>query len=121
MLFRSTSAATNGAIDAANYSHITVQISGNLDTAKCTIQGTNAIASTPSTWSATASNVTLLDTSTGFIPWYPLSDLVGNALSALGSGEIERTSELPRFIRPYVSGVTGGNEVNVYIVQYGDP
>lgn len=62
-----------------------------------------------------AATVTIQGSNDG-VNWAQLSDVVGNALSLTTSKPIRRTDDIPRYVRPLISGGDGTTNLTVICV-----
>ena len=92
-----TSSTTNGAETAAGLPDKTVYVTGTFNTGVVTMEGSN-------------------NTATG--PYINCVDPQGNAIAFSADG-MEAILENPQFIRPRVSGATGGTDVDVIMISRG--
>ena len=92
---------TNGAETAAGLPDKTVYVTGTFNSGVVTMEGSN-------------------NTATG--PYADCVDPQGNAISfasGAAAGQQEAILENPQFIRPRVSGTTGGTDVDVILISRG--
>ncbi len=88
---------TNGAESAPGLPDKTVYVTGTFDSGRVTMEGSN-------------------NTATG--PYVDCVDPQGNAIEFAADGQ-EAILENPQFIRPRVSGTTGGTDVDVILISRG--
>lgn len=93
-----SSGDTVGAHSGADLSDKTVQAEGTFNSGVITMFGSN-------------------NTTTG--PWAPLVDPQGNVIALSSATQIETILENPLYIKPLVSGATGGTTVNVHLLSRG--
>ena len=89
---------TVGAQGGAALPDKTVYITGTMNSAVVTIKGSN-------------------NTATG--PYVPLVDPQGNSIAFTATTQIETILENPLHIKPFVSGATGGTDVDVIMISRG--
>lgn len=94
-----SSGDTVGAQTGARLPDKTIYVTGTMGSANVTIQGSN-------------------NTATG--PYVTLVDPQGTAIIFTATTQIETILENPQFIKPVVSGATGGTDVTVIMISRGN-
>ncbi len=92
------SSDTVGAQNGAGLPDKTIFITGTMNSAVVTIKGSN-------------------NTATG--PYAPLVVPQGNSIAFTATTQVEVILENPQYIKPFVSGATGGTDVDVLMISRG--